>query len=137
MIELDRRYDPVQNNELIGQLLNDATPLEQITRETEALFNDIKKALPRVRIKRPVHFLEKLWSVFADDYEVADDNGYGTIVFGQDLFPEWKGKLDREYKKLDSTINRRVNIRDYGGSATALRIVPKHSKKRSATAAWK
>ncbi|MDE0584068.1 glycoside hydrolase family 55 protein [Planococcus sp. A6] len=114
MIELDRRYDPVQNNELIGQLLNDATPLEQTTRETEALFNDIKKDLPRVRIKRPVHFFEKLWSVFADEYEVADDNGYGTIVFGQDLFPEWKGKLDREYKKLDSTINRRVNIRDYG-----------------------
>ena len=51
MIELDRRYDPVQNNELIGRLLNDATPLEQTTRETEAMFNDIKKELSSARIK--------------------------------------------------------------------------------------
>ncbi|ANU11283.1 pectate lyase [Planococcus antarcticus DSM 14505] len=114
-MKLEKEHNPRLNAAWIDQLLNDRTPLEKITRETEQFFTAIKKDFAVSKhAKRKMNFTERLWSLFAEEFSPEDEHSFETRVTGQQLYPAWKERLDAEYRKLESTIQRRVNVRDYG-----------------------
>ena len=114
-MKLEKKHDPRKNAAWIDQLLDDRTPLEKITRETEQFFAAIKKDFAVSKhAKRKMNFTERLWSLFAEEFSPEDAHRFETRVAGQQLYPAWKERLDGEYRKLESTIQRRVNVRDYG-----------------------
>lgn len=114
-MKLQKEHNPRLNAAWIDQLLDDRTPLEKITRETEQFFAAVKKEFALSQhARRKSTFTEKVWSLFAEEFKPEDEQGYGTRVSGRRLYPAWKEKLDREYRKLESTIQRRVNVVDYG-----------------------
>lgn len=114
-MKLEKEHNPRLNAAWIDHYLDNRTPLEKITRETEQYFNAIKKDFAVSKhARRKSSLTEKLWSLFAEEFKPADEHNFETRVSGQELYPEWKERLDSEYRKLDSTIQRRVNVRDYG-----------------------
>lgn len=114
-MKLVKEHDPRLNAAWIDQLLDDRTPLEKITQETQQFFTAIKKDFAVSKhAKRKMNFTERLWSLFAEEFSLEDEHGFETRVSGQQLYPEWKDRLDGEYRKLDSTIQRRVDVREYG-----------------------
>lgn len=114
-MKLEKEHNPRLNAAWIDQLLDDRTPLEKITRETEQFFAAIKKDFAVSKhARRKSTFTEKLWSLFAEEFKPEDEHGFETQVSGSKLYPEWKDRLDSEYRKLESTINERVNVRDFG-----------------------
>ena len=114
-MKLEKEHDPRLNAAWISHYLDDRTPLEQITRETERFFTAIKKdfALSK-HARRKKTFTERVWSLFAEPFSTEDKYGFGTVVVEKQVFPEWKERLDAEYRKLETTIQHRVNVRDYG-----------------------
>lgn len=114
-MRLEKDHDPRLNAAWISQYLEDRTPLEKIIRETEQFFTAIKKDFALSEHgRRKMTFTERLWSLFAEPFSIEDEHSFGTVAAGNQAVPEWKEKLDAEYRKLEATIQRRVNVRDYG-----------------------
>lgn len=114
-MKLSKQHNPRLNAAWIDQLLDDRTPLEKITRETEQLFQAIRKDFVFSKYARPRKSItEKMWSLFAEKFSVEDELSSETRVSGSGVYPAWKEQLDSEYRKLESTIVQRVNVTDYG-----------------------
>ncbi|KAA0957823.1 pectate lyase [Planococcus sp. ANT_H30] len=114
-MKLSKQHNPRLNATWIDQLLDDRTPLEKITCETEQFFQAIRKEFVFSKYARPKKSMtEKMWSLVAEKYSVEDERSSETCVSDNELYPAWKTQLDSEYRKLESTIVQCVNVTDYG-----------------------
>lgn len=113
MIHLNKDHNPADNKKLIDELLAAAPPLDQLTKETETFFNEIRQQ-PKVELlKRRQPLREKIWAFYSKPISL-DIKNYGFQVEGEEIFPEWKNELDGEAENLELKITRQVNVEDFG-----------------------
>ena len=113
-MQLEKTHDPKTNAELLAAILNDPQPLAQTTAETRRLFDQIKYLPQKQKKGRRKTASEFLWSVFSRPYSIHDNHRYTEFVERDQLFPDWKPGLDRQYKKLGQVARRVVNVREWG-----------------------
>ncbi|MDF2788769.1 MAG: hypothetical protein K0S80_1867 [Neobacillus sp.] len=121
MIFLGKDHDPRKNGELLSVISEKEIDIEAVINETEQLLQQCLKNKPAPQFnKEPqrVPFLKKmiegLFRLFAWPSSILDPTQLYVDTNGN-VYPEWKQKLDDEYKKLMSRITREVNIEDFGG----------------------
>ncbi|WP_083394480.1 glycosyl hydrolase family 28-related protein [Planococcus donghaensis] len=120
-MKLEKNHNPLLNAAWIDQLLDNRTPLEEITYETERYFKAIKKDFAMSKYSRQKKtFVQHVWSLFSEKFTIEDEEGFKSVVSGNNLYPSWKERLDREYRKLESTILDRVVVTDYGAMGDGL-----------------
>jgi hypothetical protein len=114
-MKLSKYHDPAKNKELLAAILNEELSIEEITAETQELFRQIKTdELPVKKGTSKKTWMERLWSLLAENHSIVDPHGYSEEVVGDDVVPGWKTALDLEYAKLESALTRQVNVEDFG-----------------------
>ncbi|WKA60038.1 glycosyl hydrolase family 28-related protein [Planococcus shenhongbingii] len=114
-MQLSKYHDPAKNKELLAAILNDSMSIGETTKETQELFRQIKQeeASEQNTICKK-NWLERLWSLLAEDHSIEDPHHYSERVEGDDVVPEWKPGLDKQYEELETAMVRRVNVVDFG-----------------------
>lgn len=113
-MQLSKYHDPAKNNALLTEIFKDAGSIDELTSETNALFQTIHGGGPSVSSKHRKNWLDRIWALLAQDNSIEDPNRYKEVTVGDEVVPEWKTMLDREYDKLEKTLTRSVNIEDFG-----------------------
>ncbi len=115
MMRLEKEHDPRLNAAWIDHYLENRIPLKEITYETDQFFNEIKKNFAVSKYARQKKTIaQRLWSLVAEEFNLEDEHHYKSRVSGNELVPSWKEQLDREYRKLKSTIADSVNVSEFG-----------------------
>ena len=114
-MKLEKTHNPRLNAAWIDHYLDNRIPLKEITYETEQFFQAIQKDFAISKYTRQKKTMaQKLWSLLAEPFDPRDEFQFKSRVSDNQLVPSWKDQLDREYRKLQSTITDQVNVRDYG-----------------------
>ncbi len=121
MLHFDRTHNPKNNPELIAEMTNNMLPLKKLVKETEQLFEQTCKNhqpdIPERATKRSGSLLEKVMAwffrIFAELSTPLPPSK--TIVdMEENIFPDWKEKLDQEFNQLLNHITLEVNVLDFG-----------------------
>lgn len=122
MVNIERNHDPRKNAELISRLSESRTTINEMVQETNELFKEASEEYKPIKPKNN----KGLFSFFKNfnatikriiQTRSAFDNpqNYKTIVDKNgNVFPEWMGKLNEEYKHLLKETDREVHIEDFG-----------------------
>jgi hypothetical protein len=121
MLYLDKTHDPGKNAKLIAEMVGNSQDVTQAVKETDVLFQECLlneensgQNQSRISLKNLMTDLSLLFLATRAD---ADIDPSGTMTDEQgNVYPEWKPNLDEEYNKLQSKINREVNVADYGAA---------------------
>ncbi|MDR7074013.1 glycosyl hydrolase family 28-related protein [Fictibacillus barbaricus] len=118
MIHLNKNHDPKKNSKIIEDLLTNKISLKEIVHETEQLFIESSKKLSITKnsswsLKEWLSFTLKRFLVKRANYFEVNSTQL-SINSNNEVYPEWKNLLDEEYKKLFKTIQREVNIAEFG-----------------------
>ncbi|WP_079509186.1 glycosyl hydrolase family 28-related protein [Mesobacillus jeotgali] len=122
MITLNRNHDPRKNAELISQISKKNLKIDEMVRETNELFREASEDYGEI-INNSNQGISSFFNNFGANLrrifqtKSAFDNQvqYDTIVDKNgNVYPEWMGKLNEEYKHLIRELNREVNIEDFG-----------------------
>ncbi|KAA9022948.1 glycosyl hydrolase family 28-related protein [Niallia endozanthoxylica] len=120
MIYLDKKHDPHKNEALINTFLKDAPKIKGVSGERDGLFNSSKKPV-QIAVEKMTFgsFLKKIVSgiarVFLTSFEKDSIKTYDTLLDEQGrAYPEWLRLLDEEYQKLLASVNREVNVIEFG-----------------------
>lgn len=114
MLKWDENHHPINNGRLIDMLLGTEGKLEDITEETQQLFEQIRKPIEPNPQKRKPLFKERIWSLISDPFVAEDKREIGFQVEGGNIFPYWKKELDREYDRLKAVATAAVSVTDFG-----------------------
>ncbi|WNB92153.1 glycoside hydrolase family 55 protein [Bacillus sp. NEB1478] len=124
MIQLNKNHDPKTNDAIIKELLQNKISLKEILKETDLLFKGNCTKLPLIS-KKLFSFSEWLSFSFkrflvkkADYFDVESTQLF--IDSNDQVFPEWIGILDKEYKNLLKNIQREVNVIEYGAKGDGI-----------------
>lgn len=114
MLIWDNNHYPINNGRLIDELLRSEETLESITKETQDLFDEIRRPIEKSRapVNRPL--MERIWSPISEEFTVEDERNIGFRVEGDEISPSWKDELDREYDRLLETAGNFVSVTTYG-----------------------
>src|SRR4051794_26748077 len=121
MLHLDRTHDPRKNAELLAQITQNRLPIKKKILKTEQLFKQTcQKSIPVVPTKlskQPRSFSEKmmegLFRLLSKPSTLLNPSKI-MVDEKEDVFPDWKEKLDREFDQLLNHITREVNVMDFG-----------------------
>src|SRR3954454_7530719 len=121
MLHLDRTHDPRKNAELLAQITQNRLPIKKKILKTEQLFKQTcQKSIPVVPTKlskQPRSFSEKmiegLFRLLSKPSTLLNPSKI-MVDEKEDVFPDWKEKLDREVDQLLNHITREVNVMDFG-----------------------
>ncbi|MEH7418265.1 glycosyl hydrolase family 28-related protein [Neobacillus drentensis] len=119
MLDFDKSYDPRQNKLLIDQITGNKLPIKDLILETESLFKQARNLsnIPKPQESRSFSIREKLeggaFRLTAEGSRLLEPT---TILLDDDgnVVPDWKDKLDVEYKQLLANMKREINVVDYG-----------------------
>ncbi len=121
MHHFGRTHDPRQNVELLAQITKNRISIKQKILETERLFEQVCQnplpVLPDHSPKQPLLFsakmMEGFYRLFSKPSTLLKPNRI-MVDKEENVFPDWKEKLDREYEQLLNQITREVNVMDFG-----------------------
>ncbi|PGV52513.1 glycosyl hydrolase family 28-related protein [Bacillus sp. AFS037270] len=119
MPDLDKTHDPLQNKLLIDQITGNKLHIKELIQETDSLFQQSRhfSNAPQPEASRSFSIIKKLESgVFHLTAERARLLEPTRILLDHDgnVVPDWKDKLDVEYKRLLANIKKEINVVDYG-----------------------
>jgi hypothetical protein len=120
MTMLDKTHDSNRNRILIDNLLGEAISLQQISDETDELFNAVKREVVPSSSAVRKNIVEKLWSLLSIDYTINGGNDYGQHIAEGEMIPEWKEQLDQQYQEMKNRIEHVVNVKDFGAVGDGL-----------------
>ncbi len=121
MHHFGRTHDPRQNVELLAQITKNRISIKQKILETERLFEQVCQnplpVLPDHSPNQPLSFsakmMEGFYRLFSKPSTLLIPNRI-MVDKEENVFPDWKEKLDREYEQLLNQITREVNVMDFG-----------------------
>jgi hypothetical protein len=111
MISLNKTHDPKKNAELLQQIkpLN----IKHALNETDQLFQQFTiKEIPSAK-EKSVPFREKVQRLFSKSSSLLPLTKV-LMDSKENIYPDWKEKLDVEYKELSKHLTKEVNVADYG-----------------------
>lgn len=122
MLKLERNHDPRKNAEMISRISGKKLSMVQLISETNQLFREVSEDYKPLLMNSNkkissifTNFQTSLRRVFQTKSAFDDAVQYDTIVDRNgNVFPDWIGKLNEEYKHLVKEINREVHIEDFG-----------------------
>ncbi|WP_422123079.1 glycosyl hydrolase family 28-related protein [Planococcus sp. X10-3] len=114
MFKWDNNHHPINNSRLIDMLLGSGGRLEEITRETQRVFNEIRKPVEAGPEKTRRTIKEGIWSPISTKFTAPDNKNIGFEVEDDNIFPNWKKELDREYARLKELNTTAVSVTDFG-----------------------
>ena len=114
MLKWDDNHYPTNNGRLIDALLGTDEPLEQITKETEQLYMQIRKPVQPLPNKRKRPYYERIWSPISEKFIVEDEEEIGFQLEEEEIYPSWKKELDREYERLTEIAGNYISVETYG-----------------------
>lgn len=123
VMHFNKSHNPKTNQELIRQLSGTSVHIETALLETERFFsrictNDTQKTPDKSRLPRSLSqkLSEGKWRLTAKTSTVLERTSIKCFSDGQ-VVPDWIEKLEQEYKQLLETIEKEVNVLDFGGVA--------------------
>ncbi len=114
MLNWDDNHYPINNGRLIDMLLETKKPLEEITEETQRLFNQIRKPVKPQKSFHKKTLQEKFWSPISTDFKIDDNREIGFKVKEEQIYPFWKEQLDSEYARLQELTGNYVSVIQFG-----------------------
>ena len=137
MLHLDRTHDPRKNADLLAQITQNRLPIKQKILKTEQLFKQACQkpipVLPTKLPKQPRSFSEKmmegLFRLLSKPSTLLNPSKI-MVDEKEDVFPDWKEKLDREFDQLLNHITREVNVMDFGAVGDGKQIAQLLFKKQ-------
>ena len=116
---LDKTHDPRQNKLLIDQITGNKLHIKELIQETDSLFQQSRhfSNVPQPEASRSFSIIKKFESgVFHLTAERTRLLEPTRILLDHDgnVVPDWKDKLDVEYKRLLANIKKEINVVDYG-----------------------
>ncbi|HSJ36955.1 MAG TPA: glycosyl hydrolase family 28-related protein, partial [Planococcus sp. (in: firmicutes)] len=114
MLKWDDNHHPINNGRLIDMLLGTEGKLEDMTEETQRVFDEIRKPVEMDPVKTHRTIKEKIWSPISTKFTAQDNKNIGFEVDGDSIFPYWKKDLDREYSRLKELNTHAVSVTQFG-----------------------
>ncbi len=122
MLKLDRNHDPRKNAEMISRITGKNLSMDQLVSETNQLFREASedyKPLITDSNKKLfslfTNFRTNLRRVLQTKSAFDDTVHFDTIVDANgNVYPDWLGQLNEEYKHLVKELNREIHIEDFG-----------------------
>lgn len=120
MFHLDKSHDPRTNQLLLKQIYGKQLEFEEAIKETEQLFKQCQENSTPVQSKNKAKLIpfkhklpEYFWLLFSKQSKLLAR----TQVFvnpTENIYPDWKPKLDKEFNSLVNSFTREVNVVDFG-----------------------
>lgn len=114
MLKWDENHYPANNGRLIDMLLGTEGKLEEITKETQNLFTQIRKPVNRQSSGQKRTWLEGMWSPLSKDFIVDNKKEIGFEVEGEAISPFWKNELDNQYDRLQEVAGNFISVTAFG-----------------------
>jgi hypothetical protein len=135
MMNFNKFHDPRENRKLLSEITGKNLDIAKVITETQQLFQQCLKKEPAPQFNKPsttVPFSRKikegLFRLFAKPYSILDPTQIYVDAEGN-VYPEWKRKLDDEYKTYWLALLRRYILKIMAGLGMELQITPPHLKK--------
>ncbi|WP_053363061.1 glycosyl hydrolase family 28-related protein [Bacillus sp. FJAT-27251] len=128
MLYLDHRHDPGRNSQLIEKYSYKKVNIEEALMETDKIFMEMLNNPAPLPIHTPSPSLTdmikktgaRVASVFLSRASRKVRHGKTVINHAGKACPDWKSRLDDEYRNLEQEIEREVNVADFGAVGDGL-----------------
>ncbi|CAH0345350.1 glycoside hydrolase family 55 protein [Bacillus sp. CECT 9360] len=117
MLYLDKKHNPKENAKLLAQIAENSSDIKQAIKETDTLFQNFIQNNQNFEQNKPRFSFKNLSRLFLAKRAKAETNSSKTLVdLAGNVYPDWKSHLDVEYHRLQSKIDREVNVKDFGAA---------------------
>ena len=121
MLYLDRTHNPQKNADMIAKVTKNRLPIKQKILKTEQLFKqacqNTTPIFPTILPKHPRFFPQKkkeiIYRLLSKPSTLLKPSRI-MVDEEENVFPDWKDKLDHEFDQLLKQITHEVNVMDFG-----------------------
>lgn len=110
MPNFDKTHDPRQNKVMLEQMAGSRLDLDKLIQESLLLGSCNNSIVPKPLGTPSVSISKKLT---AERYEILEPTQL-LLDHDDNVIPDWKKNLDKEYKQLDENTKKEINVVDCG-----------------------